>query len=426
MFEFYLLLFLFPLYYSEKLIQIQDFQEVTLFIEDSLCNYTLNYTSIGSPYFKQKYILVKLTELKKVEQYLCVYKDFEQLKKDKEKNYCNKSFNFKYYYGYLAINIGNNFEDTNYYITFINIYDSYYSKETFRFDVLIFSIAKFLFFHQSVNFSGKKFTFLFAISPNNYKRMGLKNLTNDALGEVRIFDLENYQLMNYIPPTNYFEYNLKLASSNIYIINVTLTSNSQNNDINKIYFYFLDSYTKDFFNTNLKYFKYPSNYTEEFPVLKKLNLSLNISEVPAYSKVYFEYDWEYSLEDSIKVYGYSDKELIHNPTGEELYLNKDENCVNEKRRCEVFFQKKYKGLKYAILDISSLKNNYNDSYNITIKYGYSYEYSSGLPFYSTLIGIALYIPNIIFLCMDNNKFQCYHSSGVYGTLDFFSCLGFQI
>ena len=51
MFEFYLLLFLFPLYYSEKLIQIQDFQEVTLFIEDSLCNYTLNYTSIGSPYF---------------------------------------------------------------------------------------------------------------------------------------------------------------------------------------------------------------------------------------------------------------------------------------------------------------------------------------------------------------------------------------
>ena len=309
MFEFYLLLFLFPLYYSEKLIQIQDFQEVTLFIEDSLCNYTLNYTSIGSPYFKQKYILVKLTELKKVEQYLCVYKDFEQLKKDKEKNYCNKSFNFKYYYGYLAINIGNNFEDTNYYITFINIYDSYYSKETFRFDVLIFSIAKFLFFHQSVNFSGKKFTFLFAISPNNYKRMGLKNLTNDALGEVRIFDLENYQLMNYIPPTNYFEYNLKLASSNIYIINVTLTSNSQNNDINKIYFYFLDSYTKDFFNTNLKYFKYPSNYTEEFPVLKKLNLSLNISEVPAYSKVYFEYDWEYSLEDSIKVYGYSDKEL---------------------------------------------------------------------------------------------------------------------
>ena len=47
-----------------------------------------------------------------------------------------------------------------------------------------------------------------------------------------------------------------------------------------------------------------SDYFGEFIVLKELNLSLNLESIPELSKVFIEYNWEYSLEDSIKVYHY--------------------------------------------------------------------------------------------------------------------------
>ena len=92
---------------------------------------------------------------------------------------------------------------------------------------------------------------------------------------------------------------------------------------------------------------------------------------------------------------------------------------------KIFFRKKSKSLNYVFLEITPLKNNYNDSYNITIDYGYSYEYSSGLPFYSTLIGIALFFPNLIIHCININKKICDDSPRVivYFILDLLFLVG---
>ena len=87
---------------------------------------------------------------------------------------------------------------------------------------------------------------------------------------------------------------------------------------------------------------------QEFPVLNKLKILIYI-RIARYYKLYIEYNWEYSLEDSIKVYGYSDKNLINNTLGEEIDLIKDDDCVHEKRICEAFIRKKEK-------DMEDLKN----------------------------------------------------------------------
>ena len=436
MFEFYLLLFLFPLYYSEIIIPVSDLQNVTVSYVEGYRNYTLSYNAICSPIFKDKILIIRTIGSIKSTSYLFVYDDFDKLKKDKEKySFSNYIFKNDFYHNeeFYQINLNNCTKDKTYYITFDSKSHTSYYKDSFNFIITIFSAISNSYIHQSISFSGKKSYFLFYLPQGNYVNynygIGFKKLTNDILGELQILILDDYQLFHQISHTDYFEYYMtKTKTYEKYIVNLTLTSTSQNNNINKIYFYLIKSYNPVKINTKFTYYKEPRNNTQEYIVLKELNLLLDISSVSTYSKVYYEYNWEYSLENSIKTYGYNDINNKDEGEGEreELYLDKDLNCVNDKNMCEDFFRKKSKSLNYVFLKITPLKNNYNDSYNITIKYGYSYEYSSGLPFYSTLIGIALYIPNIIFLCMDNNKFQCYHSSGVYGTLDFFSCLGFQI
>ena len=75
--------------------------------------------------------------------------------------------------------------------------------------------------------------------------------------------------------------------------------------------------------------------------------------------------------------------------------------------CEAFIRKIGRDTTSVVLKISSLKKYYNDSFNITINYGKWEEYSSGIPFYSTLMGIALCLPNIIIHILNLYK---YHSS----------------
>ena len=84
MFNLYLLIFLFPLYYSEIVIPISDFQPVNIPFKDGYCNYTLNYSIAGSKIFKDKKLLMKTNGLQ-YNQLLFIYDDFEKLKKDKEK-----------------------------------------------------------------------------------------------------------------------------------------------------------------------------------------------------------------------------------------------------------------------------------------------------------------------------------------------------
>ncbi len=94
-----------------------------------------------------------------------------------------------------------------------------------------------------------------------------------------------------------------------------------------------------------------SDYFGEFIVLKELNLSLNLESIPELSKVFIEYNWEYSLEDSIKVYHY-DYTKKYPKNIQEIELIKDENCVNERRMCKAFFRKIDKDLKSVTLRIS--------------------------------------------------------------------------
>ena len=110
--------------------------------------------------------------------------------------------------------------------------------------------------------------------------MGFKNLTNDVLVELQIYILNNYQLKHKISQTDYFEFILEASGDKQHLINLTLTSISQNNDINKFYFYFTKSYKQDTY-TKLTYDIKPNNYSKEFTVLKELNLLLDISNVPA-------------------------------------------------------------------------------------------------------------------------------------------------
>ena len=67
---------------------------------------------------------------------------------------------------------------------------------------------------------------------------------------------------------------------------------------------------------------------------------MDILDIPQLSEVYFQYNWEYSLENSIKAYAYSDKKSAASKEGgEEIDIVKDKSCVKEKIMCEDFFRK---------------------------------------------------------------------------------------
>ena len=430
MLKFYFIIFLFPLYFSETSISISDFQNVTIPFEEGYCSYTLIYIIKGSSIFKDKRMIIRTTNFDS-NQYLFVYDDYYKLKNDKEKytfeNYIYRDS--KYLKDAIfEIELHDINQDKTYYITFDSKYHGDYYKDTYDFTFLVYSVVDNSRISQSISFSGKKSNYLFYIDRNikKFVRLGFKKMTNDVSGELQIRDGFNYQLIHQIAKTNYFEYVLETKYSNRYIFNLTLTSTSQRNDINKIYFYFFKS-DENSDDTELIY--QLKNKTKEFTVLKELNLLLDILDIPQLSEVYFEYNWEYSYENSIKALVYSDEKLAaKNEEGEELEIVKDSTCVTEKRRCEDFFRKIGGGSKYVVLKILPLNinNKYNiDSYNITIKYGYYYEYSSGLPFYSTLMGIAICVPNIIIHFVNCYKFQKKYFNIVFLFLDLMFWVGFS-
>ena len=435
MLEFCFLILLFSLYYSDTLIPISDFQNVTLFINEGYCNYSLSYSFIDSSIFKDRMLLVKVTQID-TNYYLFVYDDYNKLKKDKEEN----SFDHYFKRQYLSSSSEKIFDivfdninmDKTYYITFDNRHHSYYDKETFSFTVLIYSTIYSPFISQSMTFSGKGTNYLFYVSKNSYydyARLGFKRMTNNILGELQIIDISNNYIVHREYQTDCFEYYFQTNSTHDYnykyIANLTLISTSQNNDINKFYFYFFQTSGNND-DTQLTYSRRIYNYTKEFRVLKELNLLLDISNIPALSIIYFKYNWEYSLEDSIRAYGYSDKKLAKDAEeGEELYINKEKDCIDEKRMCEDFFRKIGGDTKYVVLKISPLKKYYNDSFNITINYGKNEEYSSGIPFFSTLMGIFLCIPNIIIHILNHYKCQRKHLNILFVILDLIFWVGFS-
>ena len=311
---------------------MSDLQNITVSYVEGYRNYTLSYNAICSPTFKDKILIIKTIGSIKSASYLFVYDDIDKLKKDKEKySFTNHIFKYDFYHNeeMYQINLNNCIKDKTYYITFDSRSHTSYYKDSFNFIITVFSAISNSYIHQSISFSGKKSYFLFYLPQGNYVNynygIGFKKLTNDVLGELQILILDDYQIFHQISQTDYFEYYMtKTKTYTKYIVNLTLTSTSQNNNINRIYFYLIKSYNPDKINTKFTYYKEPRNYTQEYIVLKELNLLLDISSVPAYSKVYYEYNWEYSLENSIKAYGYSDINNKDEGEGEreELYLDK--------------------------------------------------------------------------------------------------------
>lgn len=427
MFEFYLLIVLFPLYFSETIIPVSNFQNVTIPFETEYCDYILKYSITGYTSFQYTKLVIRKFEIINFYlmdyHYMYLYDNLDTLLEDKKNKAFSNNIYKKRFNGYdqiFEIDVFNNHEDKTYYLAFEkNHYQFYKYNGTF----LIYSTIANLTITQPISFTGKTANYLFYISSQHekkYSHFGFRRMINDVLGKIEIFDGQSYKLLYQNDSKDYIEDYFELQMKYCYYISLTLTSNSQNNgDINKIYFYLLQTDYNDLI-INLQ----QSSDFKEFPVLKELNLLLKLN-VGRFHKVYIEYNWEYSLEDSIKVYGYSDKNLINNTLGKKIDLIKDDECIKEKRICEDFIRIKEKDLNYVVLKISSLKKNYNDSYLIKIKYGRSEEYAPDNFLFSSLMGLGLCVPNILLFILNVNK--CKRKSLTYGflVLDIIFFLGFS-
>ena len=90
---------------------------------------------------------------------------------------------------------------------------------------------------------------------------------------------------------------------------------------------------------------------------------------------------------------------------------------------EDFYRKMGHSMRYIVLKISPLKNNYNDSHKITIKYGYSYEYTSGYIFYPILMGLAFCFPNLVIHVLNYCTYQREHLNQCFFILDLLLLVG---
>ena len=270
MFEFFLLISLVALYYSEKIIPISDFKNETISFENGYCNNSLSYSIVESPNFSDRKLIIRTTKLKS-DAYLFVYDNYDKLMKDKEKNSFDNYFfrdYLAYSYSIFEVHYNNSNKDKTFYITFGNKYNP---KKNFDFNVWVYSTVFDPYICQPIKFSGKKSNFLFYIPREfnqRYCRLGFKKMTNDVLGELQILDGNNLQLLKQINQTDYYEYYFLPQQNNRYIINLTITSTSQNNDINKMYFYLLHSYENN--NVDIIELNHFSKF-QEFIVLKELN-----------------------------------------------------------------------------------------------------------------------------------------------------------
>jgi len=279
MFWFYLLIIIFSQYSSQNIIPISNFENVTISSESKICDYILSYSLIGSKNFPSTKLIIRRFEIIGFyilnSQYLYAYDNLDLLLKDKEKkDFSNSIIKQQFYSRYDLIyeKDVNNYEDKTYYFIFENAGNDYFFK--YNFSILIYSTVANFTISQPISFLGKKSNYLFYISYDHkkYSHFGLRKITNDVSGKIEIFDGKNYSQVYQSDSKDYFEDFFELQEKYRYFINLTLTSTSQNNDdINKIYFYLLQT------DNNNSIISLKESYSfQEFPVLKELNLLLYI------------------------------------------------------------------------------------------------------------------------------------------------------
>ena len=272
MFEFYLLIVLFPLYFSETIIPVSNFQNVTIPFETEYCDYILKYSITGYTSFQYTKLVIRKFEIINFYlmdyHYMYLYDNLDTLLEDKKNKAFSNNIYKKRFNGYdqiFEIDVFNNHEDKTYYLAFEkNHYQFYKYNGTF----LIYSTIANLTITQPISFTGKTANYLFYISSQHekkYSHFGFRRMINDVLGKIEIFDGQSYKLLYQNDSKDYIEDYFELQMKYCYYISLTLTSNSQNNgNINKIYFYLLQTDYNDLI-INLQ----QSSDFKEFPVSTK-------------------------------------------------------------------------------------------------------------------------------------------------------------
>ena len=90
--------------------------------------------------------------------------------------------------------------------------------------------------------------------------------------------------------------------------------------------------------------------------------------------------------------------VVQSTPGEELELIRNESCVEEESICGDYIWDKSPDLKYAIVKVSAIKNNYT----FYMRYGRQESYAPTTIFLSCGISLALSIPNMFLHLL--NKF----------------------
>ena len=154
---------------------------------------------------------------------------------------------------------------------------------------------------------------MFHIGIEKKFNFGFKDLNEEDLGQIQIFEEYTYKVNYETKIGKYLENYVELKNDVSYYVNLTFT---QYPTSKKIIFYFAQTnYSNLIFHSEIGMLEF-----DEFPVLRITNILLNMTTRKEGFKMLIEYDWVYSKENSISVYGYhtDDLNVVQSTPGEEL------------------------------------------------------------------------------------------------------------
>ena len=227
-----------------------------------------------------------------------------------------------------------------------------------------------------------KLNYIFKINRNHKKYIlfGFKKLKAEFFGELKIYEENNnYNNIKYEKNiSEYFENYVELQKDSSYLIYLTLTGTS-------LYLYFAQSdYSKIIpAEINTEYFK-------EFPVLKEVNILLDMSSIKKGNQMMVLTSEWYDKEDSLSAYGYDNNNMniLQSNSGDQLDI-----FVDSHYKYKYFIIKDSNDIKYSIFKVKAPSD--GKLYYINIRYGYQEKYIPSTPFLTFGIGLALSIPNLI-------------------------------
>ena len=417
--NFYLLIILFSLHSTWDIIPLTNFQNVSIPFDIRYSNCVLSYNYINPTKSENSTMVLRMLSEKYWLLYVYLYDNVTKIKKEQDgfKNYLNR-LRILNKEGEIELNLIN-YKNQTFYFAFENHWEY---KTNVSFEIYSYTMVNQTIINERSfmeHLPGLNYLFYIPNKHQKYILLGFKDLEeNEVYGELQILEEKTKEIKYYIEKNNYFENYFGLIDGYSYFINFTLLSNSTDYYRKNITFYFAQSnyYNKIFYaNKNTDNF-------QKFPVLTETKLLLDMTKIKERYKMLIEYDWIYSKENSLSVYGYqtNDNNIIQTTSGEKLELIKDEKCVNEKRVCKDFIWRKKIQASFSILKVSAVKNNYN----INIRYGKEESYGPTTIYLSFGLGLIFSLPNIIIQILNKICWKIEHLSLFFLLLDMAFLLGF--